>query len=101
MVRRLHRSTTRPRLRESVQSNAVKHRRQSIVNQSLAEIDDFNALQAAVKRDQSKYSRLQETLREQPQEVQETVKNFVNESRKYVDYDALEQKVIQSDMSFV
>jgi len=58
-------------------------------------------LQAAVKRDQSKYSRLQETLREQPQEVQETVKNFVNESRKYVDYDALEQKVIQSDMSFV
>jgi len=58
-------------------------------------------LQAAVKRDQSKYSRLQETLREQPQEIQETVKNFVNESRKYVDYDALEQKVIQSDMSFV
>jgi hypothetical protein len=58
-------------------------------------------LQAAVKRDQSKYSRLQETLREQPQEVQETVKNFVNETRKYVDYDALEQKVIQSDMSFV
>jgi len=58
-------------------------------------------LQAAVKRDQSKYSRLQETLREHPQEVQETVKNFVNESRKYVDYDALEQKVIQSDMSFV
>jgi hypothetical protein len=58
-------------------------------------------LQAAVKRDQSKYSRLQETLREQPQEVQETVKNFVNETRKYVDYDALEQKVIQSDMSFI
>lgn len=54
-----------------------------------------------MKRDQSKYSRLQETLREQPQEVQETVKNFVNETRKYVDYDALEQKVIQSDMSFV
>lgn len=33
--------------------------------------------------------------------MQETVRNFVNETRKYVDYDALESKIEQNDLGFI